>query len=116
MSGDHNQYQKPTCKDSLQVEGEEHMITYSTNWMGPINAKWIKDHGEHWSAGRIDIYGTDDAYPEEMGLPTMHAEDWNRFSGWLDKFQTDEIWWLDRLVAEYQKTNPPIRWHKERST
>jgi hypothetical protein len=25
MSGDHNQYQKPTSKDSLQVEGEEHM-------------------------------------------------------------------------------------------
>jgi hypothetical protein len=25
MSGDHNQYQKPTSKDSLQVEGEKHM-------------------------------------------------------------------------------------------
>jgi len=25
MSGDHNQYQKPTSKDRLQVEGEEHM-------------------------------------------------------------------------------------------
>jgi hypothetical protein len=92
------------------------MISYSTNWMGPINAKWIKEHGEHWSAGRIDIYGTDDAYPEEMGLPTMHTEDWNRFSDWLNSFQTDEIWGLDRLVAEYQKTNPPIRWHKERNT
>jgi hypothetical protein len=114
MSGDHNQYQKPTCKDSLQIEGEEHMISYSTNWMGPINAKWIAEHGEHWSAGRIDIYGTDDAYPEEMGLPTMHTEDWNCFGDWLNSFQTDEIWDLDRLVAEYQKTNPPIRWHKER--
>jgi len=43
----------------------------------------------------------------------MHEDDWNRFSDWLDSFQTDELWELDMLVAEYQKTNPPIRWHKE---
>jgi len=106
--------QDNTKTSATTTKGEECMITYSTNWMGPINAKWIKEHGDHWAAGRIDIYGTDGAYPEEMSLPTMHSEDWNRFSDWLDSFQTDEICWLDRLVAEYQKTNPPIRWHKER--
>ena len=31
------------------------MVTYSTNWMGPINQKWVEEHGDCWSAGRIDI-------------------------------------------------------------
>jgi hypothetical protein len=90
------------------------MILYSTNWMGPLNRQWIIKHGGHWSAGRIDIYDSEDDYPQEMALPAMHSDDWRRFSGWLDTIKTAKVWDLDRLVAEYEKTNPPIRWHKEK--
>lgn len=88
------------------------MIRYSTNWMGPINPDWIKEHGEGWSAGRIDVYGTG-PYPDELGLPPMRSEDWARFSEWLDKLETEEMWTLRMIVWEYEKTNPPIRWLKE---
>jgi hypothetical protein len=85
-------------------------VYYSTNWMGPINLEWIKEHGEGWSAGRIDIYG-EGLYPDEIGLPPMKSEDWGRFSNWLDTFETDYMWTLRMLVSEYEKTNPKIQWH-----
>lgn len=83
---------------------------YSTNWMGPVNLDWIKEHGKGWSAGRIDIYGDGLAYPDEVGLPPIKSEDWNRFSDWLDTVETDEMWNLRQLVTEYEKTNPKIQW------
>ena len=68
------------------------MISYSTNWMGPINQKWTEEHGDCWSAGRIDIRGVpDESWGLEYGLPLMHVEDWNDFSGWLDDFETHEL-------------------------
>jgi hypothetical protein len=85
------------------------MKTYSINWMGPINTKWIKENGSHWAAGRIDVYG-DEPYPDEIGLAPMHGEDWGRFGRWLDTLKTEDTWPLDRLVREYEKDNPPIRW------
>jgi len=33
------------------------MISYSTNWMGPINRDWIAKNGDCWAAGRIDVLG-----------------------------------------------------------
>jgi hypothetical protein len=89
------------------------MITYSTNWMGPINAQWIKEHGDCWAAGRIDIYGEGFYNSLELGLPAMHKEDWARFSDWLDKFESETVMDLAAIVTEYEKTNPPIRWCKE---
>lgn len=83
-------------------------ITYSTNWMGPINYDWIEKHGIGWSAGRIDIYGTESHYPEEISLPPMRSEDWNRFSNWLDEFSTETPWTFDELVSEYEKYYPKI--------
>lgn len=88
------------------------MIHYSTNWMGPINEDWIKKHGDDWCAGRIDVYGSG-PYPDELALPPMKREDWARFSEWLDKLETKEMWTLRMIVWEYEKTNPPIRWLKE---
>jgi hypothetical protein len=85
-------------------------VYYSTNLMGPINLEWIKQHGEGWCAGRIDIYG-EGLYPDEIGLPPMKSEDWGRFSNWLDTFETDYMWTLRMLVSEYEKTNPKIQWH-----
>ena len=84
-------------------------VRYSTNWMGPINMDWIKQHGEGWSAGRIDIYG-DGLYPDEIALPPMKSEDWGRFSDWLDTVETDYMWTLRQLVTQYEKTNPKIQW------
>lgn len=86
------------------------MIEYSINWMGPINTDWIKQHGDQWSAGRIDIYGTNTPFGEELGVPPMHKEDWDRFSEWLRSFKTETSWSLFKLITEYQKTNPKILW------
>ena len=119
------------------------MISYSTNWMGPININWYKERGltetitktltedckftsnkkgdtitrteitEYWSGGRIDVYGTGEPYGDELGLPIMHGEDYARFSVWLRKFKTETMWTLNQLVEEYEKTNPKIRWASE---
>ncbi len=95
------------------------MISYSTNWMGPVNINWYHERGltetvtktltedsaftakkkgdvfsytditERWSGGRIDVYGTGEPYGDELGLPIMHGEDYARFSVWLRKFKTE---------------------------
>lgn len=116
------------------------MISYKTNWMGPISMNWYRARNltkkvtkvlekdsiihdkkagetieveiitEHWSGGRIGIHGTSTLFGEEMALSTMHGEDFNRFSEWLETFTTDTVWSLEAIVAEYEKTNPKIRW------
>jgi hypothetical protein len=83
---------------------------YSTNWMGPINYDWIQKNGDHWAAGRIDVYGGEESYPDEIALPIMHSEDWTNLTSWLDGFKTKELLNLEQLVAEYEKTNSKIRW------
>lgn len=118
------------------------IISYSTNMMGPVTISWYKDRGftkrvsrvlefdspfgvlksgdvveldeitQHWACGRIDVYGSDDFFPQELGLPMMLGEDWNRFSEWLNKFKTKNIWSLNQLVEEYEKTNPKITWYE----
>ena len=120
------------------------MIVYSTNAMGPVTISWFKERGftkrvsrvlesdsllgvlkagdiidydeitQDWTCGRIDIYGTDDPYPREISLPMMLGEDWNRFSIWLSRFKTEDVWNLNQLVEEYEKTNPKITWYKEK--
>lgn len=94
------------------------MVTYSTNWMGPINQKWIEEHGDCWSAGRIDIYGVpDEPWGLEYDLPIMHTEDWYDFSGWLDDFKTHELWSFDDIIAQYeQDRGKKIRWWKNGKT
>ena len=89
------------------------MISYSTNWMGPINTDWIAKNGDCWAAGRIDVHG-EEGYPQEIALPPMHDRDWERFSRWLETFETEFVWPLTLLVAEYEKTRPPILWVKEK--
>ena len=94
------------------------MHRYSTNWMGPVTLQWYEERGinadeEHWAGGRIDVYGGEDDYPEEIGLPIMHGQDYARFSDWLDDFKTETLWTLDELVAEYEKVNLKIRWAEE---
>lgn len=83
-------------------------IKYSTNWMGPLNLNWIKEHGDNWASGRVDVYG--DRHESEIGLPPMDNKDWHRFSHWLDDITTDRIYNLEELVKWYEKTNPKIIW------
>lgn len=87
-------------------------IHYSTNFMGPINIDWIKEHGNDWAGGRIDMYGGDWSYPEEIGLPIMKSSDYATFSDWLDTVETDDVWTLQQLVEQYEKTNSKIVWHR----
>lgn len=115
-------------------------VQYSTNWMGVANLQWYRDRGftkkatkvlekdsaitdrkagdvieleeitEHYSAGRIDVRGTDDPWGDEIGLPPMRSEDWNSFGAWLDTFETDHTWTLRELVEMYERTHAKIRW------
>ena len=114
-----------------ESEWTSYRITYSTNWMGVANLQWYRDRGlvhkvarvtktgdtvefeeptEDYSCGRIDVYGTDNPWGDEIGVPPMRSEDWSQFGNWLDTFETDREWTLAELTAEYEKTNAPIRW------
>ena len=87
-----------------------HKISYYLNWMGPINTNWIEKHGSQWSAGRIDISGTEEHYDPEIGVPPMHSEDWDNFGNWLNTHTSETAQSLKQLVFEYEKTNPRILW------
>jgi len=111
----HGEWLGEKIKEHFGIPFESKMknkIDYSTNFMGPINHEWITTNGSDWAAGRIDIGGTDDPYGSELRLPPMKGDDWSRFSEWLWTFQTDEVWTLEQIVEEYEKTNPKIRWFK----
>lgn len=118
-------------------------ISYSTNWCGPAGMWWFRENGytrmvtkvlekdspltnrkagdvveyeditEYWYGGRIDIYGTDDPYGDEMGLPIMDGPSYKEFSEWLETFETENVWTLDHIVEEYEKNHPKIRWHEK---
>lgn len=95
------------------------MINYSTNWMGPISLNWYMERGldyekDRYCCGRIDIYGTDDPYPQEMSLPMMKESDWYSFSEWLFDIHTETVYNLDMLVEMYEKTNPKICWYENK--
>ena len=101
------------------------MISYSTNWMGPINMQWYEERGllkegsveptTYYSAGRIDIYGVPgEHYPLEYSLAPMLGEDWNDFSDWLQGFETQELWEFEKLIACYEgASNTKIRWAED---
>lgn len=119
------------------------MISYSTNWMGPIGMWWFRDNGftetttvvasedneltgakrgdvieretitEYWYGGRIDICGTDSPFGEEMSLPIMDGPSYASFSDWLEQFETDSVWTLDQLVREFERTHNQIRWFED---
>lgn len=103
------------------------MISYSTNWMGPINLHWYEERGlleadgvstkVTYSAGRIDI--RDDSKRgydgwHEYSVAPMHGEDWNDFGDWLESFQTHELWEFEKLIACYESaSNSKIRWAED---
>jgi len=84
--------------------------------MGPISLLWTQKNGEHWCAGRIDIRGnTESEHGDEIGLPMMLAEDWNRLSHWLNSYKTVDPVTLDVLLeAYYNDGYAEIRWWKKK--
>ena len=90
------------------------MISYSTNWMGPINMKWIEEHGDCWRAGRIDIRDSNkpgyDGW-DEYGLAPMHTEDWNALGDFLWNFESEELIPYDDLIELFEEDyGKKIRW------
>ena len=94
------------------------MIRYSTNWMGPVNLKWIEEHGEGWSGGRIDIRGLpEEEYYDgrhEYRLPIMRTEDWNALSDYLLDLTTEELLPYNILIEQFETHyGKRIRWVNE---
>lgn len=91
---------------------EEVVYTYFLNWMGPINREWIQANGANWCAGRIDVSPGDD----EIGVPIMHSDDWQKFCIWLGNNLTTEeqILSLDKILELYYNDgNSRIVWWKK---
>jgi hypothetical protein len=80
--------------------------------MGPISLLWTQKNGEHWATGRIDICGS---HEDEISLPMMLAEDWNRFSKWLDTYATEQPATLDKILEDYYNDGyKQITWWRDR--
>ena len=98
------------------------MITYSTNWMGPISLDWYRKRGlleegsveptTYYSGGRIDIRGVpDEPWGIEYSLPIMHGEDWNALSDYLEELTTEELMPYNTLIEQFETHyGKKIRW------
>jgi hypothetical protein len=92
------------------------VVTYSTNFMGPISKDWYEKRGltEHYAGGRIDIRDdTKEGYDgwSEYSLPIMHGEDWNALSEYLDDLETETLVEYDDLIAMFEDHyGKKIRW------
>ena len=113
------------------------MISYSTNWMGPVSTRWYeerdipfvlkktsgkilpvveyKDFLENYSCGRIDIYGLDEEEywcgKSEYSVAPMRTEDWNAFGDWLDNIKDERLITYEELILQFEEHyGQPIRW------
>ena len=93
--------------------------SYFLNWMGPISKEWCDEHGSHWCVGRIDVSGApNEPYGIEYFVPTMHKEDWARFSTFLNNLKSDKgiLYTRDELYHMFEKLNGKIRWKNNDKT
>ena len=93
-------------------------VSYYLNWMGPINSKWIKENGEDWCGGRIDIRGIDDEDyylgRDEYGVGIMKCEDWNALYDFLLDKKSEDVIPYKQLIAEFEENHGKIRWFKQK--
>ncbi|QEG11272.1 hypothetical protein KPN4_86 [Klebsiella phage KPN4] len=114
------------------------MITYSTNFMGPVSNNWYTRMGipytevtepnrfadggqltrkvfaKRYAGGRIDVHGTDDYFGQEIGVPIMEAESWNELQQFLWTFSSDKVLTLEQIVQALEdETGFRIVWFKE---
>ena len=99
-------YEEWNGEDALEEDWEIlPLISYSTNWMGPINYDWIRENGDYWSGGRIDVHGVpDEPYGWEMALPTMHNKSYGLLQQFLLGFRTEEVLTHKQLFTEFERT------------
>lgn len=72
--------------------------------MGPLNLSWVKENGDCWAMGRIDIRGVKgEPFGLEYGIPPMHVADWNQFSDYLDTLHTEELLTFEQLIEGYEE-------------
>ena len=118
------------------------MISYSTNWMGPVSTRWYEERDipfeiretsgklfpkteykhflESYSCGRIDIYGLDeDEYwcgKSEYGVAPMLTEDWNALDDFLWDLETDVLLSYEQLIERFELWyGKEIRWANNES-
>ena len=105
------------------------MITYSTNWMGPINLHWYGERGlleadgvtptVQYSAGRIDIRDdTKQGYDgwDEYSVAPMHGEDWNALGDYLWDLTTEELVSYNELIEQFETHyGKKVRWADDTS-
>ena len=113
------------------------MITYSTNFMGPISVKWYEDNKipyqsitrinpytgnkttikkfmKQYAGGRLDVNGTGEPFGQEIGVPIMEAESWNELQEFLWTFSSDKVLTLEQIVQALEdETGFRIVWFKE---
>lgn len=93
------------------------MWRYFLNWMGPVSTKFIKEHGDLWSGGRIDADCDNEDDPNyshfgvELSVPYMHSDDWDIFAEWIINLETSSLWTIKMIVSEFESCNKKkIRW------
>lgn len=98
------------------------MISYSTNFMGPVSLQWYRDRGipfvdkstpaVMYAGGRIDVYGLpDDAFYDgktAIMLPIMTASSFNALSAFLKDLKTHKLLKYNQLVELYYLAGHPI--------
>ena len=117
------------------------MISYSTNWMGPVSTRWYEERDipfelrmtsgkfiqppreykhylESYSCGRIDIRGLDEEeyYSGwyEYGVAPMRTEDWNALSDWLDNIKDESLITYEELIRQFEEHyGNKIRWQQD---
>lgn len=98
------------------------MVSYSTNWMGPVSLEWFRKRGlleegssiptTNYSGGRIDIHGVpEERWGLEYHLPVMHDEDWYALSDYLHNMTTEELLSYNALIEQFETHyGKRIRW------
>lgn len=93
------------------------MWHYFLNWMGPINERFIDQHGSHWSAGRIDAHCDNENDPDyspfgtEFGVGPMHSNDWEFLAEWLNHLETPTLLTKKQIFRRFEEERDiRIRW------
>jgi len=75
----------------------------------------VEDITQHYSAGRIDIYGLDEKEyyngMSEYGIAPMKTESWNLLTDWLDGLETERLVSYNDLIKRFEnETGHKIKW------
>ena len=108
-------YRKRGLVQKRTITFDENSLVTKYGKYKPGDSIEIEEPTVYYSCGRIDVIGTDDPWGDEISLPPMTNESWNRFSNWLETFETDDVWTLDQLVWLFEQSNSKIEWDKTQS-